>query len=459
MKVSFHTLGCKTNAYETQAIREQMEEAGWEVGEFSEPCDVYIINTCAVTREAARKSRQMTGRCKRQNPDALVVVTGCYAQEAGEELLSDTGADLVVGNGEKTRILSLITRHLPGAGEPSDHLCLRDLSRCREYESQSITRQTGHVRVYVKIQDGCDRFCSYCIIPYLRGRSRSRDPEAILQEVARLAENGCREIVLTGIDISSYAFSPEETLASLISRIGQIPGIERIRLGSLEVGIITKEFMETIQKVKSFCPQFHLSLQSGCDSVLKRMNRHYTTQQYKEAVDLIREYYPDAGITTDIITGFPGETEEEFEETVRFAQEIQFSRIHVFPYSRRPGTRADRLADQLSHAVKDERARRLISAAQELQEAYEQKLIGNPCEILVEEVFSAPSGSTERGREAVYLAGYTPEYVRITAETDMDLRRADQLTGRIVCVQPEQFRDAILHGRLCNHLASTEKVR
>lgn len=447
MKVSFHTLGCKTNAYETQAIREQMEEAGWEIGEFSDPCDVYVINTCAVTREAARKSRQMTGRCKRQNPDALVVVTGCYAQEAGEELLSETGADLVVGNGEKTRILPMILSCFPGPDASSDHLCLRDLSRCREYESQSITRQAGHVRVYVKIQDGCDRFCSYCIIPYLRGRSRSRDPEAILQEVTRLAENGCREIVLTGIDISSYSFSEKEiSLGRLISRIGQVPGIERIRLGSLEVGIVTREFLDTVQKVQSFCPQFHLSLQSGCDSVLKRMNRHYTTQQYKEAVDLIREYYPDAGITTDIITGFPGETEEEFETTVRFAQEIRFSRIHVFPYSRRPGTRADRLADQLSHAVKDERARRLIAAAQKLQQEYEQTWIGKPCEILVEEAFCVASEIAQYEKEAVFLAGYTPEYVRITAETDMDLRKAQEFIGRIVCVLPEQFRDGNLHG-------------
>jgi len=439
MKVSFHTLGCKTNAYETQAIREQMEEAGWEVGEFSEPCDVYIINTCAVTREAARKSRQMTGRCKRQNPDALVVVTGCYAQEAGEELLSDTGADLVVGNGEKTRILSLITRHLPGAGEPSDHLCLRDLSRCREYESQSITRQTGHVRVYVKIQDGCDRFCSYCLIPFLRGRSRSRDREDILQEVRDLAASGCQEIVLTGIDISSFRTGGEkgEDLVCLLEKLDRISGVERIRLGSLEEGIISKPFLERLVSVASFCPQFHLSLQSGSNTVLKRMNRHYTAQEFYQAVEMIRERFPNAGITTDIITGFPGETEEEFEETMAFARKTGFSRLHVFPYSRREGTRADQMPGQLTRAVREERAARLIRLGEQLREQYECRLIGKTCHILAEECVRTENG--------LFLAGYTPEYVRIL----LPVQEGQDMLNRIVPVVPKDFRNGGLVAEEC----------
>ena len=439
MRVGFHTLGCKTNAYETQAIREQMEQAGWEEGLFSEPCDVYVINTCAVTREASRKSRQMIGRCRRQQPGALVVVTGCYAQEEGQALLSDTGADILVGNSEKNQILPLIRHFLEEraqGGTETRMMALKDLTHCREFEEQSISGQKGHTRVYVKIQDGCDRFCAYCLIPYLRGRSRSRKPEEIIREVSTLAEEGCTEVVLTGIDISSF----EPDLSELIQRIGDIPGILRIRLGSLEEGIITRPFLESLCRVPAFCPQFHLSLQSGSDSVLKRMNRHYETGQYEKAVALIREFYPEAGITTDLIAGFPGETEEEFRETLEFVQRIRFSRIHAFPFSARTGTRAEKMPGQLSRAVKEDRTRQLITAGAVLQEAYESRLIGSECEILVEECLEGKPDLPE-----VLLAGYTPEYVRILASAGMELSKAEKWIGRLMCVRPSGFgQDRIL---------------
>ena len=433
MKVSFHTLGCKTNAYETQAIREQFLTAGYELGEFSEPCDVYVINTCAVTAEAARKSRQMTGRCKRKNPQALVVVTGCYAQEAGEELLRETMADLVVGNSEKNRILPLVQDLAKG------RTVVKDLSGCREYEKQSITLgQEDHVRAYVKIQDGCDRFCSYCLIPFLRGRSRSRDREDILQEVRDLAASGCQEIVLTGIDISSFRTGGEkgEDLVCLLEKLDRISGVERIRLGSLEEGIISKPFLERLVSVASFCPQFHLSLQSGSNTVLKRMNRHYTAQEFYQAVEMIRERFPNAGITTDIITGFPGETEEEFEETMAFARKTGFSRLHVFPYSRREGTRADQMPGQLTRAVREERAARLIRLGEQLREQYECRLIGKTCHILAEECVRTENG--------LFLAGYTPEYVRILLPVRTQPEKQETLLNRIIPVVPKVFQDGCL---------------
>ena len=435
MRVGFHTLGCKTNAYETQAIREQMEQAGWEEGSFSEPCDVYVINTCAVTKEASRKSRQMIGRCRRLNQNALVVVTGCYAQEEGERLLSDTDADILVGNSEKNQILPLIQRCLKEREEgrtESKKTVMKDLTHCREFEDQSISSQKGHTRVYVKIQDGCDRFCSYCLIPYLRGRSRSRKPQDILREVRALAEEGCAEVVLTGIDISSFAYD----LTELICKIADIPGILRIRLGSLEEGIISRPFLERLCQVPSFCPQFHLSLQSGSDSVLARMNRHYQTRQYEDAVALIRKYYPEAGITTDLIAGFPSETEEEFQETLDFVQRIGFSRIHAFPFSVREGTRAEKMPGQLSKTVKEERTRMLIAAGAGLQEAYESRLIGTRCEILAEECISL---TDDQGQARTFLAGYTPEYVRILASAGTDHAKAEKEVGRLVYVRPTGF--------------------
>ena len=444
MRAAFHTLGCKTNAYETQAILEQFETAGYEIGDFASACDVYIINTCAVTQEAARKSRQMTSRCKRMNPDALVVVTGCYAQDASEKIRTESLADIIVGNSEKSQILTIVEQRLNQAAENISGSTLtrvKDLTYCQEYENQKITNQGNHVRAYVKIQDGCNRFCSYCLIPFMRGRSRSRRIEDILDEAKNLAAKGYQELVLTGIDISTFCAeqTPGEDLAMLIEKLDAIEEIKRIRLGSLELGIISEAFMKRLKKLKSFCPQFHLSLQSGCDTVLSRMNRHYNTAEYADSVRLIRKYYENAAITTDIITGFPGETEEEFEETIQFTKDIFFSRVHVFPYSRREKTKADKMQGQLTKAVKEDRARRLIAITEQQRQDYEEKLIGTKCTILVEEVISA-------GNEEVplYLAGYTPEYVRILVSPKQYQENGQDMINQLIEVVPTAFKDGNL---------------
>ncbi len=469
MRAAFHTLGCKTNAYETQAIREQFEAAGYEIGDFAEKCDVYIINTCAVTHEAARKSRQMTGRCKKNNPDALIVMTGCYAQEAAQKIAEDGLADIVVGNSEKSRIISIVADKIEekkrvnvsagsdDAGETKYAIVVDDLTHCTTYEEQNITSQGSHVRAYVKIQDGCNRFCSYCLIPFLRGRSRSRNLSEILDEVKTLAASGYQEIVLTGIDISSFEINEAadgeisdnvkaangSAMAVLMERLSEIPGIRRIRLGSLEAGIVSEGMIEKLVSIKQFCPQFHLSLQSGCDSVLKRMNRHYTTEEFASCVKTIRKYFPNAGITTDIITGFPGETEEEFACTVEYAREVAFSRMHVFPYSRRKKTRADQLPDQLPKAVKEARARELIAVGDKLRQEYETDLIGRDCEILVEEIIN----DQKTGKS--YFAGYTPEYVRILAETDKygNASPDDGMINHMLIVKPTEWTDDTLYCR------------
>ena len=468
MRAAFHTLGCKTNAYETQAIQEQFEAAGYEIADFAEECDVYVVNTCAVTHEAARKSRQMTGRCKKNNPDALIVMTGCYAQEAAQKIVEDGLADIVVGNSEKSKIISIVSNKIKEKGQSgasqnaSDFstdesgILVDDLTHCTTYENQNITSQGSHVRAYVKIQDGCNRFCSYCLIPFLRGRSRSRYLSEIIDEVKTLAAAGYQEIVLTGIDISSFEIheadedaiglktSDEPAMYILMKKISEIPGIRRIRLGSLEAGIASEEMIEKLSSIKQFCPQFHLSLQSGCDSVLKRMNRHYTTEEFVGCVETIRRYFPAAGITTDVITGFPGETDEEFAQTVEYVKKIAFSRMHVFPYSRRKKTRADQLPDQLPKAVKEARARELIAVGEELRKEYESRLIGCKCEILVEEIIE----DSATGR--AYFAGYTPEYVRILADADIYGRNVEplnQMVNQMLTVVPTEFADDILYCR------------
>ncbi len=419
MKAAFHTLGCKTNSYETQAIKEQFEQAGFEIADFTEWADVYIINTCSVTAVAAQKSRQMLHRCKKNNPDAMVVACGCYAQEAGERLL-ESGVDLVVGNNEKSKIVELVSSCFNTEGRK---VLLDDLMHCTSYEAQTITNAGTHVRAYVKIQDGCNRFCSYCIIPYLRGRSRSRAPEEILAEVKTLAEAGIQEIVLTGIDISDYrtpshnadieaasgpSASPQKqgtnALADLIFEIEKIEGIQRIRLGSLEAGVITPDFLKQIMSSQKLCPHFHLSLQSGCDATLKRMNRDYTTAEFVESLHMIRECFEHPAITTDVIAGFAGETEEEFKETQRFVEEAAFSELHVFPYSRRKGTRADKMPGQLTRAEKAKRTAELISIGKELQRHYMEQFIGKEVEVLTEEEV------TIEGQK--YLVGFTPEYIK-----------------------------------------------
>lgn len=438
MIAAFHTLGCKTNSYETQAIKEQFEQAGFEIAAFSERADVYVINTCSVTAVAAQKSRQMLHRAKKMNPEALIVACGCYAQEAAEKL-AETDVDLLIGNNEKSKTLEMVQTYLKkkaSASEKSSHeILLRDLTHCTNYEEQSITNAGDHVRAYVKIQDGCNRFCSYCIIPYLRGRSRSRKTEEILSEVKTLAERGIKEIVLTGIDISDFKQEEQsgsdkqstapDHLAELIFEIEKIQGIERIRLGSLEAGIITEEFLKQIKSSTKLCPHFHLSLQSGCDATLKRMNRDYTAKEFMESVQMIRSCFAHPAITTDVIAGFAGETEEEFEETKRFVKEAFFSEMHVFPYSRRKGTRADKMPGQLTKAEKAKRAAELIAIGNEMQRSFMEQFIEQEICILTEEAVLI------EGQE--YLLGFTPEYIKAAVP------KKEAEVNKIVTISPKKI--------------------
>ena len=404
-KIAFHNLGCKVNSYETEAMTEQMRERGYEIVPFDSAADIYVVNTCTVTAVADKKSRQMLHRAKRLNPDALVVAVGCYVQANAEKVLEDPAVDLVIGNDRKGSLADLIEAGL------SD---VTDIGASGEYESLSIDSVTEHTRAFIKIQDGCDQFCTYCLIPYVRGRIRSRGEQEIVDEAVRLSENGFSEIVLTGIHVSSYGTEDGSpwgpALLRLIRRLNDIPGIRRIRLSSLEPRIITKEFAEGLKSCDKICPHFHLSLQSGCDSVLKRMNRHYTAAEYAESCRILREVFDHPAICTDVITGFPGETEEEFAETVRFLEEISLYEMHIFPYSKRQGTKAAKLPGQLTQAVKAQRSRVLLDMTARQAEEFRAYYEGRPCEVLLEEE-EVTDGQT-------YLTGYTREYItrRIPAE-------------------------------------------
>ena len=423
-KAAFHTLGCKVNSYETQAIKEQFFALGFEEAAFDEAADVYVINTCSVTQVAERKSRQMLHRARKLAPDAVIAATGCYAQEDAKKLIDDGAVDIVVGNNEKSRLAQIAADRLNRKNcEP---VCVTDLMRCRDYEEQKITAAGEHVRAYIKIQDGCSRFCSYCIIPYLRGRSRSRRAGDIISETKALAANGYKEIIITGIDISDFEEEGykkgDESLLYLLQEISKTQGVERIRLGSLECAVITENFMEGISRIPQFCPHFHLSLQSGSGSVLKRMNRKYTPDEYYEKVKLIRKYYPDAALCTDIIAGFPGETEEEFEETCAFVRKVGFSRTHVFKYSKRKGTKAADMPGQIDGAVKAERSGILIAITDKIRHEYEEKFTGRAVFVLFEEL-------TDDG----FYTGFTPEYVKIAVKSEEDL------VNKIVPVVPKGF--------------------
>lgn len=403
-KAALHNLGCKVNSYETEAMQQLLEAAGYQIVDFEEKADVYIINTCSVTNVADKKSRQMLHRAKAKNPEALVVAAGCYAQAAGEKLLEDTAIDLVIGNNKKAELVQLLEERLAGR-EPQDAVI--DISAAQEYEALHIERQADHTRAFIKVQDGCNQFCSYCIIPYTRGRVRSRQPEDVEEEVRTLAEKGYQEIVLTGIHLSSYGtdFKEEpQDLLELTKRLHQIPGVKRIRFGSLEPRLITEEFVRELSAMEKICPHFHLSLQSGCDATLKRMNRHYTCEDYLYRCGILRKYFRDPAITTDVIVGFPGETDEEFAETKKFLETVHFYEMHVFKYSRRAGTRADRMPDQVPEPVKTKRSAELLALEKEMSKAYRASFLGRETEVLLEE-------PVEIGG-ARYMVGHTKEYVK-----------------------------------------------
>lgn len=403
-KAALHNLGCKVNSYETEAMQQLLEAAGYQIVDFEEKADVYIINTCSVTNVADKKSRQMLHRAKAKNPEALVVAAGCYAQAAGEKLLEDTAIDLVIGNNKKAELVQLLEERLAGQ-EPQDAVI--DISAAQEYEALHIERQADHTRAFIKVQDGCNQFCSYCIIPYTRGRVRSRRPEDVEKEVRDLAEKGYQEIVLTGIHLSSYGtdFKEEhQDLLELTKRLHQISGVKRIRFGSLEPRLITEEFARELSAMEKICPHFHLSLQSGCDATLKRMNRHYTCEDYLYRCGILRKYFRDPAITTDVIVGFPGETDEEFAETKKFLETVHFYEMHVFKYSRRAGTRADRMPDQVPEPVKTKRSAELLALEKEMSKAYRASFLGRETEVLLEE-------PVEIGG-ARYMVGHTKEYVK-----------------------------------------------
>jgi threonylcarbamoyladenosine tRNA methylthiotransferase MtaB len=405
---AFLSLGCKVNSYETEAMRGMFEAAGYDIVDFKDKSDVYVVNTCTVTNIADRKSRQMLHQAKKRNPEAIIAAVGCYVQAAEEVLLADQAVDLVIGNNKKSDIVSMVER--VREGRRKEELVI-DINKEQDYEKLQVMSTMEKTRAFIKIQDGCNRFCSYCIIPYVRGRVRSRAAEEILLEIESLAQKGYQEIVLTGIHISSYGTdwkreedaAAEHPLAELIIRIGRIDGIERIRLGSLEPRIITEEFLQRIASVRQFCPHFHLSLQSGSDRVLQRMNRKYTTSEYYERVRLIRSYFDNPSFTTDVIVGFPGETEEEFGETLDFVRKIGFSHIHVFKYSKRAGTKAADMPDQIREEWKSFRSDELISISNQMAREYRTGFVGKLEKVLFEEKLELEGKSYQIGHNERYL--------------------------------------------------------
>lgn len=418
-KAALHNLGCKVNAYETEAMQELLEDSGYEIVPFHEKADIYIINTCTVTNMADRKSRQMLHRARKMNPDAIVAACGCYVQEKPEEVADCV--DIVIGNNRKKEIVHILEEYEKGReGIRKD---LVDIGHTREYEDLHLSRTAEHTRAYIKVQDGCNQFCSYCIIPYARGRVRSRSMESVCGEVETLARNGYQEVVLTGIHLSSYGIDTGTDLLSLIRTVHEVAGIKRIRLGSLEPRIITEEFAEAIAGLPKMCPHFHLSLQSGCTETLKRMNRRYTAEEYYEKCELLRKYFRNPALTTDVIVGFPGETEEEFKASRDFIDKVDFYETHVFKYSRREGTKAAAMPDQVPEEEKTRRSNILLDLSRKKQAAYEQRLLGTTQEVLIEEEI--------RRNGEIYQVGHTREYVKIGIRTE------EKLANRLVQIEIE----------------------
>ena len=433
-KAALHNLGCKVNSYETEAMQQLLEQNGYEIVPFSEKADVYVINTCSVTNMADRKSRQMLHRAKTMNPDSIVVAAGCYVQTAGERAELDDAIDILIGNNKKHELIAMLEEYESRRGKPQKmsqtpeeatrekSVGILDINKGADYEMLRISRTAEHTRAFIKVQDGCNQFCSYCIIPYARGRVRSRALEDVLEEAERLAKNGYQEVVLTGIHLSSYGVDTGESLLSLIRQVHEIEGITRIRLGSLEPGIVTKEFARELSSLKKVCPHFHLSLQSGCDATLRRMNRKYTCEEYRQGLHFLRKYFIHPAITTDIIVGFPRETEEEFEETRAFLKEAAFYEIHIFKYSRRQGTKAAAMENQVPEQEKARRSNILFADTAVMQQAFEDWYLGKQVEVLLEEELTIG--------QARYFTGHTPEYVK--AAVPAAGRGSNQLCSGVV---------------------------
>jgi threonylcarbamoyladenosine tRNA methylthiotransferase MtaB len=425
-KVAIHNLGCKVNSYEAQSMEQLLKKAGFDIVPFNEDtiADIYIINTCSVTNIADRKSRQMLHKAKKMNPDAIVIAAGCYVNADAKKAAEDSAVDIVLGNNNKINIVETINQYYIDHGRNS---AVCDINKEAEYENLSIEETGEHTRAYIKIQDGCNQFCSYCIIPYTRGRIRSRDLSDIVAEVETLADKGYKEVVLTGIHLSSYGLdSGRGSLLDVIMNLSEIEKLERIRLGSLEPRIITEEFVSALSSNKKLCPHFHLSLQSGCDTVLKRMNRRYDTAEYFEKCELLRKYFDSPAITTDVIVGFPGETDDEFEVTREFLEKVAFYEVHVFKFSRRKGTVADRLPNQIDEKGKTVRSNVLLSLTAEMKMNYIKSHIGRSESVLVEEK------SIIDGTEYAY--GYTPDYIRVRFASDDDVKINESYSVSLLAV-------------------------
>lgn len=425
--VAFHNLGCKVNGYEMDVMQQMLQEKGYKVVPFDAKADIYIINTCTVTNIADRKSRQMLHRAKKLNPESVVVAVGCYVQAGTEDVLKDLSIDLAVGNNRKKDLIPILEEYLAGRDESGQAMegdktlqgkTIIDINHTDEYEDMRLEHTAEHTRAFIKVQDGCNQFCSYCIIPYARGRIRSRDEKDVLDEIVGLAKNGYREVVITGIHLSSYGMTQgndfaDSRLLDLIQKIDKVEGIERIRLGSLEPRIITREFAKGLAQCGKVCPHFHLSLQSGSDTVLKRMNRKYSAEEYYEKVCMLREFFDNPAITTDVIVGFPGETNEEYAETKEFLTKVGFYEMHIFKYSKRKGTPAATMEGQVDESIKSTRSNELISLGETLSAKYREEYLHKNVEVLFEEEKEID------GRK--YQIGHTKEYIRVALETEDDL--------------------------------------
>lgn len=425
-KAALHNLGCKVNSYETEAMTQLLKKAGYEIVSFQDQADVYIINTCSVTNMADRKSRQMLHKAKKQNPNAVVVATGCYVQTATEKVAQDLSIDLVVGNNRKKDIVEILNEYYAEkeAGEQVKEEYVIDINHTDEYEDLEISTVTEHTRAHLKIQDGCNNFCSYCIIPYARGRIRSRTMESIKAELERLSASDFKEIVLTGINLSCYDDNGKK-LIDVIEMADNVNGIERIRLGSLDPEVVTEDFVERLGKVKKICPHFHFSLQSGCDKTLKAMNRHYTSDEYYEKCQLIRKYIDNPAFTTDVIVGFPGETEEDYISSREFVKKVKFAELHVFKYSKRDGTVAAKMPNQIDEKIKTLRSEDLIKTGEELTKEFRQAKIGQDTTVLFEEKILLDNKE--------YWVGHTVDYIKIAVP------EKENLEGQIRKVNVKDF--------------------
>ncbi|MGI6585964.1 MAG: tRNA (N(6)-L-threonylcarbamoyladenosine(37)-C(2))-methylthiotransferase MtaB [Lutisporaceae bacterium] len=430
-RAAFYTLGCKVNQYETEAMIESFEKSGYEIVDYSEYADVYIINTCTVTNMGDRKSRQIIRKARDRNPEALVAVVGCYSQIAPGEVLEIPEVSLVVGTNERSRMVELV-EHAMRKKEKLN--MVSDIMKVREFEDMPIKNYRNRTRAFLKIQEGCDQYCTYCIIPYARGHVRSRKPDSIMAEVKELAESGFREIVLTGIHVASYGKDLGNTsLIDIIEKVHEIDGIQRIRMSSVEPNIITDGFIERLSRLSKICRHFHLSLQSGCDETLKRMNRKYTTGEYRSVVAKLREVFADVAITTDLIVGFPGETEEEFKRTVDFIEEIAFSSMHVFKYSQRSGTPAARYSNQIKPQVKDARSKVVTAIARKNEEKFKKAFIGRSKSVLYEHVIDD---------EQLLFEGLTDNYIRVVSESQEDIK------GKIIETILMELKEDYMLGRI-----------